>query len=95
VSGDTVYDPCNPLLSTTLLEGISLIDMRRVVMADGHRTAKAEPLELMADRSINELARLPQGCLRFINPHRYKVSISSRLNQLRNQLISEAQDKGA
>jgi len=94
-SGDTVYDPGNPLLQTTIPENVSLLELRRVVMADGSRTAKTETLETMADRSGNELAHLPQGCLRFINPHRYKVSISGRLNELRNRLVREAPGKGA
>jgi len=94
-SGDTVYDPGNPLLQTTIPENVSLLELRRVVMAAGSRTAKTETLEAMADRSGNELAHLPQGCLRFINPHRYKVSISGRLNELRNRLVREAPGKGA
>lgn len=94
-SGATVYDPCNPLLFTTIPENVSLLDLRREVMADGRRTGAPEPLEVMADRSGKELARLPQGCLRFINPHRYKVSITGRLNELRNRLISEAPGQGA
>jgi nicotinate phosphoribosyltransferase len=94
-SGDTVYDPVNPLLQTVLPEKLVLLDLRRVVMAAGRRTAAAEALAVMADRCGAELARLPQGCLRFINPHRYKVSISSRLSELRNRLIHEAPGQGA
>lgn len=92
--GDTVYDPTNPLQHTTLPGNIELMQLRQVVMKDGHRTLDPEPLETMAERSARELARLPQGCLRFINPHRYKVSISNRLNELRNRLISSAPGQG-
>ena len=94
-SGDLIYDPCSPLLHTRLPENVSLLDLRQVVMANGVRTTVPETLEIMADRSGNDLARLPQGCLRFINPHRYKVSITGRLNELRNRLISEASAQGA
>jgi nicotinate phosphoribosyltransferase len=45
----------------------------------------------MADRTACQLTRLPQGCLRFINPHRYKVSISRGLNELRRRLAEEIQ----
>jgi nicotinate phosphoribosyltransferase len=93
--GEMVYDPCNPLLHTRLPENVRLLDLRRVVMADGSRTAAPESLEAMAERTAKELAHLPQGCLRFINPHRYKVSITGRLNELRNRLISEAPGRGA
>jgi len=94
VGGDTVYDQHNPLLQTRLPENAALLELRREVMADGRRTQASEDLQTMADRSGSELSRLPQGCLRFINPHRYKVSISRRLHDLRNRLIGEAQGQG-
>jgi nicotinate phosphoribosyltransferase len=90
-AGAIVYDPAHPLQHTTLPVVVTLQDLRRVVMADGRRTAAPEPLATMAERSQRELARLPQGCLRFINPHRYKVSISGELNELRNTLIAQLQ----
>lgn len=89
--GALVYDPAHPLQQTTLPADVTLQDLRRVVMADGRRTAAPETLATMAERSQRELTRLPQGCLRFINPHRYKVSISGELNELRNTLIAQLQ----
>lgn len=92
--GDTVYDPLNPLRQTTLPADVSLHDLRRAVMENGCRTQTAETLETMAERSARELSSLPEGCLRFINPHRYKVSVSGRLNNLRNQLIDQLHKGG-
>jgi nicotinate phosphoribosyltransferase len=88
-SGDTVYDPRNPIQHTTLPADVTLHELRRVVMVNGRRTEAPEMLSVMTERSERELARLPQGCLRFINPHRYKVSISGKLNELRNTLIDQ------
>jgi len=89
-SGDTVYDPRNPLQHTTLpAQHVTLHELRQVVMKNGYRTTPPETLDSMAERSMRELAGLPQGCLRFINPHRYKVSISGRLNDLRNRLVGQ------
>jgi nicotinate phosphoribosyltransferase len=90
-AGAIVYDPGNPLQHTTLPANFTLQELRRVVMRNGRRTEAAETLATMAERSARELARLPQGCLRFINPHRYKVSISAELNELRNTLIAQLQ----
>jgi nicotinate phosphoribosyltransferase len=90
-TGATVYDPTNPLQQTTLPANVTLQELRQVVMRDGRRTEDPEPLATMAERSAEQLASLPQGCLRFINPHRYKVSISSELNELRNSLIAQLQ----
>lgn len=88
--GQTVFNPANPLQHTTIPEGVRLDELRTVVMERGKRTAAKYPsLEQMADRCKDQLARLPQGCLRFINPHIYKISISQRLHELRIQLMEE------
>ena len=92
--GDTVYDPVNPLQRTTLPANCRLYDPRVVVMENGRRANAPEALKIMAERSQRELSLLPQGCLRFINPHRYKVSISGRLNDLRSELISDIRGEG-
>lgn len=86
-AGDTVFDPVNPLQRTTLPAHVRLVDLRRPVMADGRRLLDPEPLDRMAERCRHQLTLLPQGCRRFVNPHRYKVSISARLKELRCALI--------
>jgi nicotinate phosphoribosyltransferase len=90
-AGAVVYDPTNPLQQTILPANVTLQELRRVVMREGRRTEAAETLATMAERSQREIGRLPQGCLRFINPHRYKVSICGELNELRNTLIAQLQ----
>jgi len=87
--GDTVYDPANPLRQTTLPLDVRVTELRGVVLSEGARTAPGEALASMAERCRGELSRLPGGCLRLINPHRYKVSISERLKSLREGLIAE------
>ena len=54
---------------------------------------KKESLDLMADRCAEQLQRLPRGTLRLANPHIYKVAISSKLLNLRNNLIKQYLDK--
>lgn len=89
--GERVYDPVNPLQFTELPTHIRWEELRSVVMEQGQRTAvRQESLEEMGERSSRQLACLPQGCLRLMNPHRYKVSVSSALNELRSTLIEEA-----
>ena len=87
--GDTVYDPENPLRQVNLPAGARCIDLRGVVMQDGVRSGGDETLDEMADRSARELALLPAGCRRFINPHRYKVSATARLSRLKQHLVAE------
>jgi len=88
-----VYDPTNPLRHTNLPPNSSLIDLRRVVMKNGHRTMEQESITTMTERCRRELGQLPRGCRRFVNPHRYKVSISQRLKTLRCDLIAQATGK--
>lgn len=87
--GDIVFDPTNPLRYTTLPLDARMTELRGVVMSGGTRVVPREPLDAMAGRCSGELSRLPSGCLRLINPHRYKVSISERLKCLREDLIIE------
>lgn len=90
--GDTVFDPLNPLQSVTIPHDAGFVAVRSVAMEGGARTSAHKPsLDEMADRSREQLSRLPQGCLRFINPHKYKVSISRGLNDLRLRLMDEVQ----
>jgi nicotinate phosphoribosyltransferase len=90
--GDTVYDPANPLQHVDIPKNAVFRDIRSVMMEGGRRTAEhRETLDEMADRTTFQLKRLPQGCLRFINPHRYKVSISRGLCDLRLLLAEEVQ----
>ena len=86
--GTTVYDPDQSLAADHPAGGCP--PGRSAAGGDGGGPADPGPetLDRMAERCRRELARLPQGCLRFINPHRYKVSISPQLNELRYTLIA-------
>lgn len=91
--GDTVFDPANPLHYKSIPVHAKLVDIRSVVMDQGKIALDcSEDLDTMADRSANQLSRLPQGTLRFMNPHRYKVSISRGLQDLRQELVREIQE---
>jgi nicotinate phosphoribosyltransferase len=87
--GDTVYDPSNPVRHVQLPADARLEELRNTVMHNGVRCDASPDLNAMADRCASQLRLLPPGCLRFINPHRYKVSISGRLNDLRLGLMEE------
>jgi nicotinate phosphoribosyltransferase len=64
-----------------------MTEVRQTVMTNGRPTREDEPLSAMAGRCRDQLARLPEGCLRLVNPHRYKVSISSALHELRGGMV--------
>jgi nicotinate phosphoribosyltransferase len=87
-TGDRVTDPTNPLRSTKISEAM-LEDIRRVVMQDGQRLTAPESLEVLQARATEDMARLPEGSTRLLNPHVYRVSITDGLLELRSRLISE------
>ena len=88
--GDEVFDPAQPLHHTRIPSGARVEDLRTVVMESGRRTRGPVPLRSLARRTHEQLGHLPDGCLRFVNPHRYRVALSKRLNDLRIRLIEEA-----
>ncbi len=87
--GETVYNPVNLLQHTAIPADARFTELRSVVMEGGKRTGGRQTLDQMADRCAGQLARLPEGCLRFINPHIYKVSIGKGLFDLRMRLMEE------
>lgn len=87
--GDEVYDPENPERSQRIPVGAELVEVRSLVMAEGVSLCRAERLATMAERCRRQLASLPEGSLRLVNPHRYKVSISKGLLRLRQELLAE------
>ncbi|MBT0653504.1 nicotinate phosphoribosyltransferase [Geomobilimonas luticola] len=89
--GELVYNPANPLERKQIPADARLVELRQVVMTEGKRTGATPNLDAMADRCADQRGRLPQGCLRHVNPHIYKVSISRGLNDLRNRLMDEVE----
>ncbi len=84
--GETVYDPVNPAHFRVLDEPFEARPLAKPRMKGGKATDPAPSLDELADRCQSELDRLPEGTLRLTNPHRYKVSISTSLHQLREEL---------
>ena len=91
--GAMVYDPANPLQHVRIPAEARLVLIREPVMERGTRCAPSPTLENSADHASNELSRLPEGCLRLVNPHIYKVSISAGMNSLRMKLVTQIQSR--
>ncbi|MDH3453574.1 MAG: nicotinate phosphoribosyltransferase [Desulfuromonadales bacterium] len=90
-AGQVAYDPVNIQRQKRLPAGCRLVDCRSVVMDQGEILQRALTLGEMADYSFAQLRNLPEGSLRLINPHIYKVGISGRLLGLRDQLVMAAE----
>ncbi|GFO64160.1 nicotinate phosphoribosyltransferase [Geomonas paludis] len=91
--GTVVFDPANPVRHVRIPEQARLVDLRRMVMENGRRCLPTPDLESSADLASAQLQLLPEGCLRLVNPHIYKVSISAGVNTLRLKLMTRIQSK--
>jgi nicotinate phosphoribosyltransferase len=90
--GDEVFDPGHPLRHAPIPEDTRLEDLRSVAMERGTRKCPPSALPAIAKRASKELRCLPEGSLRFMNPHRYRVALSPKLHELRLRLIEEARE---
>ncbi|MFA6809511.1 MAG: hypothetical protein WCR47_00450, partial [Desulfoplanes sp.] len=72
-------------------ENVQFVSIRQTVMENGNITHADADLAVLADRCAEQLRCLPEGSLRLLNPHLYKVAISKGLNDLRTQLLMEYQ----
>lgn len=88
--GVEVFDPTHPLRHSKISRGTRVEDLRTVVMEHGARTCAPRALSAIARDTERDLSRLPEGCLRFMNPHRYRVALGPRLHELRLRLIENA-----
>ena len=88
--GATAFDPANPQRCKVIPVDCALVDCREVVMEGGVRLRPSPSLREMADYCAAQLRRLPEGSLRLVNPHRYKVGVSRRLLTLRDELVNTA-----
>jgi nicotinate phosphoribosyltransferase len=87
IPGETVFDPTNPSRHKPIPADSRLEEIRRIVMAGGESLRPSPTHPEMADHSARQLRQLPEGSLRLINPHRYKVSITRGLQKLRTTMI--------
>jgi nicotinate phosphoribosyltransferase len=87
--GAVVTDPTNPLRRTKIPSSATWKNLRQVMMANGQVLEPQPSLTELQQRAKNQLQQLPQGALRLLNPHIYRVSLSEGLLQLRSELIQQ------
>lgn len=82
---NTVYHPTRSGVSQTIRRN----DISRI--EELHEAVRSGPtVDELAARCAADLDRLDPGVRRLVNPHRYHVSITPRLQQLRNDLVARA-----
>ena len=88
--GQVAFDPANPQRRKTVVQACQVTDCRAVVMENGRILKPSPSLQEMAAFCAGQLNGLPEGCLRLINPHVYKVGVSKRLLDLRDHLQQQS-----
>jgi nicotinate phosphoribosyltransferase len=89
---EMMYHPFDPL-KFRFIGDVQKEELLSLVMEDQKRTDKKSSIKEIKDFSKERLAKLPQEYQRFNNPHIYKVGISEKLRDERNDLIEEHKNK--
>jgi nicotinate phosphoribosyltransferase len=85
---DIMHHPFEPDKSVSFA-GLKQEPLLHKVMDQGRITIDKKPLTSIAEYSMGRLALLPEEYKRFQNPHTYKIGVSQKLKELRDQLKSE------
>lgn len=94
----TVHDPNREgVVQHIRRDEISYIELLhespyRSSSAEGTAAPVHATIEDLAQRCANDIERLDVGVRRLVNPHRYHVSVTDRLHELRLDLIANAQN---
>ena len=89
--GLELHHPFEPSTIRTLAaDDVSEIEpLLEVVLEKGVRRVDPEPLDVMRARRTSDLERLDPGVRRLVNPHRYHVSLSHELWELKQKLNAD------
>ncbi len=85
--GERVYDPLNPSRHKRIPNDATFEEVRRVVMEAGKISFELPALGASSELRADQVRRLPEGTLRLVNPHTYKVSMSRGIHALRSRLM--------
>jgi nicotinate phosphoribosyltransferase len=83
-----MHHPFDPLKKMDIRK-YEKIPLLHRVMENGKRTMEKKSLHDISHFAQQQLHRLPEEYKRFINPHEYKVGLSSALYHVREQLIKK------
>ncbi|MFK8023156.1 MAG: nicotinate phosphoribosyltransferase [Ilumatobacter sp.] len=87
----TVHHPTRNGVSQVIHRSdISHVEVLREQVLGAGADSTAASVDVLAERCAADIDRLDVGVQRLVNPHRYHVSITDRLDQLRRELIAAA-----
>jgi nicotinate phosphoribosyltransferase len=83
------HHPTGDSRSFTLGDYAGITPLLTLRMKDGRILADSPPMQALQERAVAELDRLDDTYKRLINPHVYRVSMSTGLRDLKTRLIRE------
>lgn len=89
---DKIYHPHQPL-KNSYVKGMKREELLSPACSNGEFTRNGKTVGEIAEYVKERLGKLPEEHRRFENPHIYKVGISSKLMNLRNEIITGITEK--
>jgi len=83
-----IVDPNNPLRRKKLNSG-TRVELLRTVVERGQIVYEFPPLEQIRSHRKEQLAQLHESYKRLHNPHEYKVGLSHKLWQMKEQMLNQ------
>ncbi len=86
----TIIDPLDVTRRKRIPREVAHSDLLVPVMRAGKPVYDSPPLAQIRERTLSQLARLPAGVKRFLNPHEHPVGLEPSLHELKTRLVLEA-----
>lgn len=85
---ERIFHPLQPLKSS-VVSGLKKENLQSKVFSEGEILLKQRSVSEISEYAKERLSNLPDEHKRFENPHIYKVGISSKLMELRNEIVTQ------
>lgn len=89
---ERIYHPLQPMKSSNV-KSLKKENLHSKVYSNGEILLKKKSVQEIAGYAKERLNKLPDEHKRFENPHIYKVGISLKLMNLRNQIVTDITEK--
>ena len=90
-----IVDPLDMTRHKTIPSNADYADLLVPVLRAGKPVYESPSLSTVRERTLSQLALLPSGVKRFLNPHQYPVGLEPSLFELKTRLVLEARKANA
>jgi nicotinate phosphoribosyltransferase len=86
----SIVDPLDMTRRKRIRNDAEYMDLLVPVLRGGKPVYDSPRLSMIRERTLSQLALLPSGVKRFLNPHQYPVGLEQSLFELKTRLVLEA-----